>query len=204
MPHKDFYDPETGKRWPSVTEICSIINKPGVNAWRGIVGSKKADKILKNAQDIGLEVHEVIQQYLENSFVGHEVYSDKAIKMAEEVHQKFIIPHNVKPICLERQVVSQKLKFSGTLDGVITVDNSPCIVDWKTSNQIDKTVALQLCGYLIALDEQTYPVPFPVNDGLIVQVHKTTHKVKLYEFKDLRQYNDLFLSALKLWYFTQE
>lgn len=204
MPHVNYTDPVTGKVWPSVTAICGIINKPGLSQWRGGIGNKKADKILKDAQDVGLEFHEIIQQYLENSFVGHEVYSEKALNMANAVWSEFVEKRDVKPVSLERHVISDKWKFSGTLDGIIKVEDKIYLVDWKTSSRIDKTVALQLCGYLLALDEMTAPAEFPIDNGLIVQVDKKSCKVKTHEFTNLRQYNDIFLSALKLWYFTQE
>ncbi len=203
MPHVAYVDKESGKEWLSGSKISSIINKPELNIWRGAIGNKKADKILSDANKIGQEFHEIIQQYLEDSFVGHEVYNEKALEMANKVYD-WCNKNKLKVITLEKEVKHQELRYNGTLDGVVKIEDHPYIVDWKTSNRIDKTVVIQLCAYLMALDSMMFPEKFPVNDGLIVNINKKTLKVKEFYYPNLRQYSDIVLSCLKLWNFIQE
>ena len=82
----------------------------------------------------------------------------------------------------ELKVISNRHRYSGTLDAVGKVGKMRMIVDWKTSSRIYPEMQLQLAAYAQAYNEQTGS---KIKDGLIVHVSKDKpdYKVTTKQFK---------------------
>jgi hypothetical protein len=95
-------------------------------------------------------------------------------------------------------VWSHRHRFAGTIDAVgARKDGARVALDWKTSNAVRESYALQLAAYTIAWNEM-HP-DLEIRDGVVVRFDK---KKVLYEAKQLasmQQCQDSFLSALHLW-----
>jgi CRISPR/Cas system-associated exonuclease Cas4 (RecB family) len=133
------------------------------------------------------------------------VQNDKAPrnKLAKAVVDLWIQEHELEPVALEdaAHVEHSELKFQGTPDYVGMVDGKACVLDWKTSAQIDKTMELQLAMYALAWNFQKRE-PF-VDTGIVVRVDKKTLKVESKLYPDLSRLNPLLEGLIKLCYFLR-
>lgn len=83
------------------------------------------------------------------------------LMIAEKCFQKYLDwekEHDIQPILLEAQLVSEKYKFGGTLDNYCLLDEIPTLIDYKTSKAIYEDYFYQLAGYKILLEEYGHPV----------------------------------------------
>ena len=112
--------------------------------------------------------------------------------MVGSVIEKWIIPHSPKFITTEEHVIHETYKYHGTFDALIEWEGSRWLVDWKTSNQFNDEMPLQLAGYARAWNWM-YPCK-PVQKGIIVRCDKKTFKVESREYPDLPKYYSTFLA----------
>lgn len=124
---------------------------------------------LKDAGDIGTQGHGVIERYLKVWMQTGERPADiRRFIIGEDARlwaiarsaEKFCVDFDVIPLASEIKVVSLKHKYAGTLDSLMMVKKGDkhifCIVDWKSSNSIDKPeYAMQVAAYWQALYEMT-------------------------------------------------
>lgn len=197
MPHSDLII--NGVKWPSVTEVTSILAKPSLAKWREYVGTKEADKISKEAAERGRTLHNFVEQFLKGETVvlcGEDEILRPAFKAWfdwwKESH--FVCTHQ------EVKVISKKYKYGGTFDAIIEYNKSPILVDWKFSNSEDWFRWLQLAGYAQAYHEQEKT---KIKKGMIVRIDKKG-KVHVKEMKNLWLYVPIFLSIRKVWDFVMK
>lgn len=142
---------------------------------------------LKDAGDIGTQGHGVIERYLlrwietgkrpddiRKFIIGEDARLWAIARSAE----RFCIDFDVIPIASELMVASIRYKYAGTLDSLMMVKKGDkyifAIVDWKTSNSIDKPeYAMQVAAYWQALYEMTGLRP---SELIIVQLDKDKMK----------------------------
>jgi len=120
---------------------------------------------LKDAGDIGTQGHAVIERYLKRWIETGERPADirdfiegtdaRLWAIARSAEQ-FCVDFDVTPIVSEIKVANPRHKYAGTLDSLMIVrkEGKPyfCIVDFKTSNSIDKyEYAMQVAAYRAAL-----------------------------------------------------
>lgn len=102
-------------------------------------------------------------------------------------------------IVSEKIVFSLKHKFAGTLDALAIIDGQLCIVDFKTSNQISDSYALQVAGYMICLEEAGIKVDRRIilripKDGTkaehcVVSTDEEFDKETFLHFRECRRWN---------------
>lgn len=79
----------------------------------------------------------------------------------------WMLAHNVRWICTEKQVYSRGYGYAGTMDGLCMADNCGntqccrslfrnqlCLVDWKSSNALREEYLLQTAAYQYAYQEE--------------------------------------------------
>ena len=165
-----------GKKVPSVTGVCKVIDKSGPLMWWAV--NEARDYIKANMRP-GHEYDEVeIVELADSARMAHRKASSKAANIGTLVHDfaeaffkhklgigpepdwpvneqvqngatEFIAwhaAHNVEPIAMERKVYSKKLKVAGTMDLVAKVNRRLCIVDFKTGSGIYEEAYLQVGG----------------------------------------------------------
>lgn len=195
MPHEDLII--DGEKWPSVTQITSILAKPSLAKWREYVGTKEADKISKEAAERGRILHSFVEQFLKGETVVL-CGEDENLRPAFKAWFDWWRESHYVCTCQEVKVISKKYKYGGTFDAIIEYNKSPILVDWKFSNSEDWFRWLQLAGYAQAYYEQE---KIKINKGMIVRVDKKG-KVHVKDMRNLWLYVPIFLAARKVWDFV--
>jgi hypothetical protein len=96
-------------------------------------------------------------------------------------------------------VWSHRHRFAGTIDAVGARKDGGALValDWKTSNAVRESYALQLAAYVIAWNEM-HP-DLEIRDGVVVRFDKKRVLFEAKQLASMQQCQESFLSALHLW-----
>ena len=192
-----------GEEYARVTDICSIIRKPGLEMWKIRVGKEESERIARETGEYGDLVHEITALNDMNKMDEVEVMLKK---------HEFLLPpwvawfdwvgEYVKEILhVELIVWSGKMKCAGKVDRIAVMkgDNCPSILDLKTGNLYDE-IGIQLHGYKKIYNEKNKR---KVKRTLAVQLPRTdpgTIKIKEY---DNPKYTTSFKAAVQLYYSTK-
>ena len=150
-----FYIDSNNNHVPSVTTILNNISdkKVSIDQWRMRVGDDEADRVMKEATDIGSMVHLSLENYLNKS--DHNIFTNDSIgTLAKGMSQKLIDDalNSVSEVYgLEVHLVLNDL-YAGTADCIGVIDGEETIIDFKTSKRIKKKewiddYFLQGCAY---------------------------------------------------------
>ena len=150
-----FYIDSNNNHVPSVTTILNNISdkKASIDQWRMRVGDDEADRVMKEATDIGSMVHLSLENYLNKS--DHNIFTNDSIgTMAKGMSQKLIDDalNSISEVYgLEVHLVLNDL-YAGTADCIGVIDGEETIIDFKTSKRIKKKewiddYFLQGCAY---------------------------------------------------------
>jgi len=172
--------------------------------------------VLKDAGGVGTRGHDIIEKYLLDwiakskqpkniiDFIPKEEHDPRiwAIIRSAEL---FCNEWEIAPVRSELLVASVKHKYAGTLDALMMVKGKLCIVDWKTSNTIDKPeYAMQVSAYWKALAEM---VPgLRIHRIYIVQLDKKKMKYKIVRIKNRTKAFSAFVHCCKIydWLYSRE
>ena len=150
-----FYIDPLNNHVPSVTTVLNNISdkKTSLDQWRNRVGDVEADRVMKEATDIGSMVHLSLENYLND--IDDNIFTDDSLgNMAKKMSEKLISDAliNISNVYgLEVHLVLDKL-YAGTADCVGVIDGMDTIIDFKTSKRIKKKewiddYFLQGCAY---------------------------------------------------------
>jgi hypothetical protein len=190
--------------WPSVTEICGIVNGFNPEYWykgrrkqmiaQGLdlnkvdpIESCERDK--RESQDIGHRVHEAVEAYLKDGNIPH------AVEMLKDEHEATMFNAFVEVLQgldimgkgqSEVTFNCTKHEYGGTLDFLV----GDTIYDWKTDS-VPKSkqqeherlykYKLQVALYAIGVEEE---LKQSVSKGIVIRVSKDDPPaVKAYSFK---------------------
>ena len=160
------------KAYPSVTQILTIIDKPALRYWFGkqvyeamAVNPNLTEqealatpyKLRDSAKDRGTAVHDIVEAW-ENT--GKVVGLEGPFKGYAQAFQLWIDSNQIKLVEHERTVISEKYRFAGTLDLLVTINGFklPTLIDIKTGKDLYPEVHLQLSAYEQALLETGYEI----------------------------------------------
>lgn len=133
-----------GRGVPSVTELLSFIDMEGLVGWANRIGRQGLDNrdVASKAAEFGTMVHESIEQYLKGKKVDNPNVCLEAFKIWWEGINSC---HRVRILGQEEPMVSEF--FAGTYDLLISIDDKPYMVDFKTSNHVGYKYFMQLAAY---------------------------------------------------------
>lgn len=133
-----------GRGIPSVTELLSFIDSEGLISWANRVGRQGQDNkdIVKKAAEFGTMVHESIEFYLKRKYTGTGNVCLDAFKEWWTGINKY---HRVRILGQETPLIGEY--FAGTYDLLISIDDKPYLVDFKTSNHVGYKYFMQLAAY---------------------------------------------------------
>lgn len=202
-----YYDID-GERYPRVTAVCAIVANMGLAYWRGRVGNTEADRVSREATNLGTRAHGAIEQFIKRQTERCDCGKSPCSAWWESLNDD-IIPlvrayiewhdeHVRAVVACEKLSVSRVHRFAGTVDlvAVLDDDTSPSVIDLKTSNSVSETWGLQLGAYQIALDEEGVEC----RRRLIVQIPSREPGVlHLHELTNHDQDQRAFINALKLY-----
>lgn len=194
---------------PSVTTVLDVINKPELMAWYARFGTKECERIKRESGAFGSAVHDGIEKALTGDLSGVILEGragqliDRAIKWIKEsgfIHKS-----------LETHVVHKGLRYHGTFDALGYFkghENTLWILDWKTSNRVDKNYAIQLAAYAAAYNHQEgLSWENGVNHGGILRLAKNPKDRKQVEpvsFAGLEEHFTAFKAARELYHYIHE
>jgi hypothetical protein len=187
-----------GERLPSVTQILSVIRKPGLETWRGNIGNAEADRIAKDAGDHGTAVHAACEAIANGDTLLP--YPPGVVEPAEAYYAWFNA--NVQEVlACETRLASVTHRYAGTVDLVVRLmTGDVAVIDLKTSSVVDPSFALQIEAYRQALLEQD---GIEATRRLVIHMpRKTPGKLDVLEFPQDEALHDwrAFLSASIIWH----
>lgn len=119
-----------GEELPSVSELCRFLS-------REIYGTV-AQYTLDRAAERGSEVHRICQAL---DLYGKADVPDDVLPYVQ-AYVQFRKDHSVNWDAVEKAMHHPEQRYAGTLDRVGTIDGKRCIVDLKTSYQVQKPLAV--------------------------------------------------------------
>ena len=198
-----FYIDSNNNHVPSVTTILNNISdkKASIDQWRMRVGDDEADRVMKEATDIGSMVHESLENYLNKS--DHNIFTNDSIGiMAKGMSQKLIDDalNSVSEVYgLEVHLVLNDL-YAGTADCIGVYEGKETIIDFKQANKPKKVdyiqdYFLQLGAYTLA-HNVVYKTNITSGVILLCTVDNLFQDFKI-EGAELLMYQNLFLGRVK-------
>lgn len=179
---------------PRVSHILAQCrNSDFLIKWAANVGRRKYDFYREKALNIGTIVHEIIDEYLLNTFINPSTtdfvvdYDDIEPEYRESVYNAF---NNFK-LWVNRlysfggkidEVFGYEIPvtcpwFGGTVDGIVKINGAWYIIDFKTSKQISPEYLLQVSAYMWVINNG-YVSGLPHIDGVgIIRVDKSKYGV---------------------------
>jgi len=150
-------------RLPGVTTVLGILAKPALIYWAWDLGMQKIDyrKFRDDKADIGTLAHEMALAHLRNEKPETTGYSSDQIELAEICFSKYLNwekEHKIKPILLEKPLISETYQFGGTIDNYCKLDGVLTLVDYKTSKGIYEEMFYQVAAYKQLLVENNFNV----------------------------------------------
>lgn len=152
---------------PGVTTITGAElgwNKQVLVNWANRLGLKgiEVGKYVDNKASIGTLAHQLILDDFREVKTDTSDYTANQISLAENCLLSFYEwkkGKEVKPILLERPLISDKYGFGGTLDCYAEIDGKNTLLDFKTGKGIYAEYYVQVAGgYLLLLEEAGYQV----------------------------------------------
>ena len=151
------YRLESGTQVVGVTTVTGILAKFPLYNWYWKLGRDGIDhrKHLDFLADVGTLAHSMIFHHLKGEEIDTSDYSQKQIDLAGNSFESFLKwekQHDLKPIFMEEQMVSEKHKYGGTPDYFGLIDESNDVLDFKSSG-IYEDQFFQLSAYVNLLKE---------------------------------------------------
>lgn len=200
------YKTSDGARVPGATTITGLLNKPYLIKWANNLGLEGIDstKYVDEAAAVGTLAHALIQANLQGETLDTAMFSPVQVDLAENSVLSFYEwkgRHKVEPIICEVPMVSDTMRFGGTVDCYCKLDGKPVLLDFKTGKAIYEEYFVQTSAYKELLIENGYPV----EEVKILRVGRDeTEGFEERSIKDTRKYFEIFLSLLNVYNLKRE
>lgn len=195
-----------GTRVPGATTITGLLNKPHLVRWANKLGLEGIDssKYTDEAAAVGTLAHAMVQAHLQGETIDTSLYSPMQVELAENSLLSFFewaSRHTIEPIICEIPMVSEKLRFGGTVDCYCKLDGKPTLVDFKTGKAIYDEYFVQTSAYKELLIEHGHPV----EEIKILRIGRDeTEGFEERSISDSRKYFEIFQNLLKIYYLKKE
>lgn len=179
----------------SVTTILSELPNPTIEAWRKRVGDEEANRISKEATDIGSFMHDTLECILKEQTPpgpSNEL-EEMAWKMSKPI--KMLGLQNVTELWGVEEALHFGDVYAGRSDIIGQYKNTPSIMDFKTSKRRKPDeylhhYKLQLSAYALAFEDMFGE---PINQGvLFIAIRPNEYNkfstLQLEVFEDLTEY----------------
>jgi hypothetical protein len=205
------YKLKDGTRVPSVTTITGILDKPALKVWANKIGLQGIEikKYVDALAAVGTLAHDMILADLSGeSVVTVASHADPATRdLAENCYLSFCAwrkQHEIRPIALERSLVSEQYQYGGRVDMVAEIDGVLELVDFKTGRGIYPEMFYQLAGYAPLLLEHRV-VNRPIERARILNIPRAETEVFLEKAKSsLRVEWQIFQRCLEIYSLMKE
>ena len=193
-------------RVPGTTTITGLLNKPYLVKWANNLGLEGIDssKYTDEAAAVGTLAHAMVQAHLQKDELDMNQFSKVQIDLAENALISFFewkSRHEILPIACEMPMVSEALRYGGTIDCYCMLDGKPTLLDFKTGKAIYEEYFVQLAAYKNLLEEQGHPV----EQCRILRIGRDeTEGFEERTVTDTRRYFDIFEHLLCVYYLKKE
>ena len=200
------YKTADGKRVPGTTTITGLLNKPYLVRWANDLGLEGIDtaKYVDEAAKIGTLAHAMVQAHLQTDQLDMDQYSKVQIDLAENALISFFEwknRHEIEVIRCETPMVSEALKYGGTIDCYCLLNGVPTLLDFKTGKAIYEEYFVQLAAYKNLLEE----LDLPVQQCRILRIGRDeTEGFEERTVTDTRKYFEIFRHLLDVYYLKKE
>lgn len=149
------YQTPSGRAYPSVTSVLSILGKREIMEWRKRVGEEEANRISGRAKSRGTAVHSLCESYLRNEEVEPGPFDLETFRSLRPLLDRIDNIH-----CLETQLYSNYLQVAGTVDCIAEFDGKMSVIDFKTSKRVKSRddihgYFMQTAAYAVMFEELT-------------------------------------------------
>jgi len=195
-----------GTAVPGVTTVLGILNKPALIKWANNLGLEGIDssRYVDEKAAIGTLAHQMIADYLKGLKTDTSEYSKVEIDQAENAVLSFFEwekAHHIKPILVERPLVSEQWRFGGTVDCLGHINDLLYLLDFKTASGIFPEMLIQVAAYRQLVIENG----FEVDKVAILRIGRTSDEgfeERLVNHLDKRW--EIFLHALAIYNLQKE
>ena len=196
------YDPGYGRPLPSVTTILSgTKDNSFLQQWRQSVGEEEADKIVKQATDIGSALHENLEHWI---LSGQKPTGMMLVRILTDLVIKRGLSKVDEVWGVEVQLYKDEL-YAGTTDLVGVHQGTPAIMDFKNSRKFKQRewiedYFLQLVAYGEAHNERFQT---DIQKGVIMMaVRDGRYQEFIIEGDEWNHYKDMWYERLYVYYDT--
>lgn len=143
---------------PSVTTIISSLPHPGLDEWRERVGEEEAERVSKEARDIGTCMHDMLEAYVRDVPYEAKELPEEAIAKKMFAAVRMMGLRDLEEIWGIEVALHYYNLYAGRTDLVGVYSGKPSIIDYKTAKYFKKAewiedYKLQVAAYAIAHDE---------------------------------------------------
>jgi hypothetical protein len=172
---------------PSVTQVLD----EQINDWTGV-----PQDVLEAARVFGSHVHQACHLMVRDELDWASL--DPSLVPYVEAAKRFIDESGITILSSELALASPKLKFAGTLDIRGLLRDSVCLLDWKSTSTLPRSVGPQTAAYDHLYIEQHGGRPAK---RYCVQLNPALpHGYKVHALTNAADWS-IFLSALNCWRF---
>lgn len=188
--------------------MLSVLAKPALIPWANQMGLKGIDTrtYVDALARIGTLAHGLIEQDLGGPEVDLDAYSAEEFDAAENAltaYREWKQGHEIEPMLIEEPLVSETMRFGGTVDCFAIVDGVPTLQDFKTSKAVYDEHIFQVAAYERLLREHGYEC----KQVRVLQVGRTRDEgfsEKVFPVEHLERYWGVFEHALAIYWLQRE
>lgn len=152
-----------GEFLPGSTTILGVLAKPFLVGWANKLGRQGIDsyKFTEEAAAIGNLAHYLVECDLKKKTPDLKDYTPAQIERATFSYENFKAwrrEHDLRPILIEGQLVSDEYRYGGTVDFYGYVDGALTLIDFKTSAAVYLEHRAQAVSYGKLLIDSGHPV----------------------------------------------
>ena len=200
--HSPYYTSD-GTRVSGVTTVLNVIAKPALIYWAWDLGIKGIDyKVFRDELgDVGTLAHEMILAHIQKRKVDTGEYGKRLIDMAKNAFKSYLAwekQHTLKPLLMEKKLVSEIHRFGGRFDYLGPVDDVLTLMDFKTGERLYDNIWYQMAGYDILLRE-LFPKLAPKQFMLLNIGRSENEQFEQGTKQDLKLDTEIFMAALKIY-----
>jgi len=146
-----------GKPLVRVTEVLSILDRPGLDLWRGNIGNGEAESRRDQAADIGTEAHSLIHRVNNGNPILSPEWSMLSIELQNSLraYKQAQAALKFKPV--QSELFLATIDYAGTTDCLVKIGKEHWLLDWKTgtirdprTHEVYPEIHFQLAAYYYA------------------------------------------------------
>lgn len=163
---RSVYKLKDGTRVPSCTTITGVMRKEALERWNNIMGLRHINTAtyVDELAKAGTLAHYLaecdiqgMERYLPYVAEFDAIDRDRAETSLVKYHE-WRSQHDIEVVAVEKDLVSETMRYGGKLDLIIILDGVLTLADIKTSKAIYEDQYAQVAGYWMLAHENGYDV----------------------------------------------